>query len=116
VRFLGRKVYLGAVVVLVAAMRQEPSPRRVRELSRLFEADRRTIDRWQVFWREHFPQTRFWKAARSRLAPKVDIANLPRALFDAFIHSDNSREDWERLLRFLSPITITRGLWIEGIS
>ncbi|MBM4093335.1 MAG: hypothetical protein FJ276_28575 [Planctomycetes bacterium] len=27
VRFLGRKVYLGAVVILVAAMRHRPSPR-----------------------------------------------------------------------------------------
>src|SRR6185437_9976147 len=33
VRFRGRKVYLFAVVVLVSAMRQGPSPRRVRELS-----------------------------------------------------------------------------------
>ncbi len=114
VRFLGRKVYLGAVVVLVAAMRQGPSPRRVRELSRLFDADRRTIGRWRVFWREHFPQTAFWKVARARLVPKVDIAHLPRALLDAFIHSDDSREDWDRLLRFLLPITITGGLLIEG--
>ncbi len=35
VRFLGRKVYLGAVVILVSAMRQGPTPRRVRELSTL---------------------------------------------------------------------------------
>ena len=116
VRFLGRKVYLGAVVVLVAAMRQGPSPRRVRELSRLFGADRRTIGRWQVFWREHFPQTAFWKTNRSRLVPKLAIAHLPRALLDAFIHRDDSREDWKRLLWFLSPITITGGLWIKGIS
>ena len=116
VRFLGRKVYLGAVVVLVAAMRQGPSPRRVRELSRLFEIDRRTIDRWRVFWHEHFPQTAFWKANLSRLVPKLAIVNLPRALFDAFIHRDDSREDWKRLLEFISPITITGGLWIKGIS
>ena len=116
VRFLGRKVYLGAVVVLVAAMRQGPSPRRVRELSQLFDADRRTIARWRVFWREHFPQTPFWKANRGRLVPKVDIADLPRALFEAFIHRDDSREDWKRLLEFLSPITITGGLSIKGIS
>jgi hypothetical protein len=115
-RFLGRKVYLGAVVVLVAAMAQGPSPRRVRELSDLFDADRRTIARWRVFWREHFPQTAFWKVARSRFVPRLAIAHLPRALFDAFIHRDDSREDWERLLRFLSPITITGGLLIEGIS
>ena len=57
VRFLGRKVYFGAVVVLVSALQQGPSPRRVRELSKLFGADRRTIARWRVFWREHFPQT-----------------------------------------------------------
>lgn len=116
VRFLGRKVYLAAVVVLVAAMEQGPSPRRVRELSDLFGADRRTIARWRVFWREHFPQTPFWKVARRRFVPRLAVTELPRALFDAFIHSHDSREDWERLLEFLSPITITGGLGIEGIS
>ena len=45
VRFLGRKVYLGAVVVLISAMRQGPTPRRARELSTLFGADRATIAR-----------------------------------------------------------------------
>ena len=116
VRFLGRKVYLGAVVVLVAAMQQGPSPRRVRELSKLFGADRRTIARWRVFWREHFPQTAYWKLARIRFARKVAAAELPRALLEAFIPSENSHDDWERLLRFLSPITITGGLLIEGKS
>jgi hypothetical protein len=116
VRFLGRKLYLGAVVVLVAAMRQGPSPRRVRQLSELFDVDERTIVRWRVFWREHFLQTPFWKANRGRLVPRVDITHLPRALLDAFIHRDDSREDWKRLLNFLSPITITGGLLIKGIS
>ena len=101
VRFLGRKVYLGAVVVLVAAMQQGPSPRRVRELSKLFGADRRTIARWRVFWREHFPQTPFWKLARARFTRQLAVAELPRALLDAFIHSENSRDDWERLMRIL---------------
>ncbi len=49
VRFLGRRVFLGAVVVLVGAMRQGPSPRRVRELTELFGADRHTIARWCTF-------------------------------------------------------------------
>ena len=116
VRFLGRKVYLGAVVVLVAAMRQGPSPKRVRELSKLFGADRRTIARWRVFWGEHFPQTPFWKVARGRFMRKLAEADLPRALLEAFIHDSDSKEDWERLLRFLSPITITGALLIEGKS
>jgi hypothetical protein len=113
VRFLGRKVYLGAVVILISAMRQGPSPRRVRELSTLFGADRRTIARWQVFWREHFPQTPFWKVVRGRLVPAVEVVALPLSLTAAFVHSDDDHEGWGKLLRFLSPITIAGGLQIE---
>jgi len=113
VRFLGPKVYLGAVVVLVAAMRQGPSPRRVRELTRLFGADRRTIARWQVFWREQVPQMPFWKVARGRVVPAVEIATLPRSLVEALLRTDDEQQGWERLLRFLSPITIAGGQAIE---
>lgn len=113
VRFLGRKVYLGAVVILVAAMRQGPSPRRVAELSRLFGADRRTIVRWQAFWRDHVPQTPFWKVARGRLLPAVAIAPLPQTLLETFVRHDDDHDGWRRLLLFLSPITITGGLIIE---
>jgi len=115
VRFLGRKVYLGAVVVLVAAMRHGPSPRRVRELTQLFDTDRRTIARWCIFWREHFPQTAFWKLVRGRFVPSLAVADLPLALLKAFLHRADSREDWQRLLEFLSPITITGGLAIKGM-
>jgi hypothetical protein len=112
VRFLGRKVYLAAVVILVAAMRQGPSPRRVQELSELFGADRRTISRWRVFWTEHFPQTLFWKVARALVVPVVEITALPLSLLEAFLRSRDPCQDWGRLLRFLSPITITGGLEI----
>jgi hypothetical protein len=114
VRFLGRKVYLGAVVILVAAMRQGPSPRRVRELCRLFDVDRRTINRWRAFWREHFPLTPFWKVARARLVPAVKVDVLPRSLLEAFVRGEQDRQGWRKLLLFLSPITITGGLQIEG--
>lgn len=114
VRFLGRKVYLGAVVVLVAAMRQGSTPWRVRELSKLFGADRRTIARWRVFWQEHFPETAFWKVARGRFMPTLSACDLPRVLLDAFLGSEESRQKWKRLLEFLSPITVTGGLLIKG--
>jgi len=130
-------VYLGAVIIVISAMRQGPTPRRVRALSARFGADRRTIARWQVFWREHFPQTPFWKVARARLEPVVKIVTLPYSLVDAFLRprapcqgqltgeGDNGTAvdaslrrrppytGWERLLRFLAPITITGGLRIE---
>src|ERR1700719_1434871 len=85
VRFLGPKVYLGAIVILISAMRQGPTPRRVRELSTRFGVDRRTIARWQVFWREHFPSTPFWKIARASLVPVVQIVSLPYSLVEAFL-------------------------------
>jgi len=113
VRFLGRKVYLAAVVVLVSAMRQGPSPRRVRELSRLFGAERRTVARWQLFWREQLPASPFWKVARGRLPPSPELVLLPKALLDGFLRGEDPREGWGRLLRFLSPITTTPRLLSE---
>ena len=113
VRFLGRKVYLAAMVILISAMRQGPTPRRVRELSTLFGADRATIARWQAFWRDHVPLTPFWKVARARLIPVVDVTLLPLSLLDAFLRTKDPYQDWGHLLRFLSPLTIPGGPVIE---
>jgi len=114
VRFLGRKVYLNVVVILVAAMRQGPSPRRVRELQQWLGVDRRTIARWREFWQEHFPRTPFWKVKRGRFV-RLAIADLPGALLAAFVHQTDSHEQWKQLLEFLSPITVTGGLAITGV-
>jgi hypothetical protein len=113
VRFLGRKVYLGAIIILISAMRQGPAPRRVRELCDRFNVDPRTIARWQVFWREHFPQTPFWKVARARLVPVVKIVSLPYSLVDAFLRRHRLCKGWTLLLRFLSPITVPGALRIK---
>ena len=113
VRFLGPKVYLGAIVILISAMRQGPTPRRVRELSTRCGADRRTIARWQVFWREHFPQTPFWKVARAGLVPVVTIVSLPYSLVEVFLLRHRICRGWTLLLRFLSPITVPGALRIE---
>jgi hypothetical protein len=113
VRFLGPKVYLAAVVVLVAAMRHGPTPRRVRELSAHFGADRRTIERWQTFWKEQFSQSPFWKVARGRLVPVIDVASVPLALVNAFLDTGDLYCGWKKLLEFLAPITVTGGLQSE---
>jgi hypothetical protein len=113
VRFLGRKVYFGAIVILISAMRQGPSPRRVRELSTRFGADESTITRWQTFWREHFPQTPFWKVARAGFITLGEIVCLPYSLLDTFLRRHPPCEGWIHLLRFLSPITVPGGLQIK---
>jgi hypothetical protein len=112
VRFLGPKVYLAAIVILISAMRQGPTPRRVRELSQRFGADESTIARWQVFGREHFPQTPFWKVARAGFVALGEIKSLPYSLVDAFLRRHPPSAGWTLLLRFLAPITVPGGLSI----
>jgi|SRR5580658_619179 hypothetical protein len=109
VRFLGRKVYVGALVVLISAMRHGPSPRRVRELSTHFDVDRHTITRWRELWRDHFPQTHFWKTEGARFALQSNLATLPLPLLTAYVRHSDDHEGWLRLLDFLSPITTKTG-------
>jgi hypothetical protein len=113
VRFLGPKVYLAAIVILVSAMRQGPTPRRISQLSKRFGADESTIARWQIFWREHFPHTPFWKVARADFVTLGEIVSLPYSLFDAFLRRHPPCDGWTLLLRFLSPITVPGGLQIK---
>jgi hypothetical protein len=114
VRFLGRKVYLHAVIILVAALQQGATPRRLRELSQLLDLDldRRTLARWRVFWQEQFPRTAFWKVSRGLLLPLVEAVSLPLELLQRFLHGRDAKplEGWKGLLFFLSPITLTGGL------
>src|SRR5271156_3096967 len=109
VRFLGRKVYLGAIIILISAMRQGPSPRRIRELSARFGVDRQTIARWRVFWREHFQQSPFWKIEGARFKVTVEIIGLPYSLLNAFLTRHHRCRGWTLLLRFLAPITVPGG-------
>lgn len=113
VRFLGRKVYLGAIVVLLTAMSQGATSRRVRELSRLVGVDRTTVERWRVFWQERFPQTIFWCLARARLVPVFEMTAYPISIVEAFLNHFDDWHDWKNLLCFLSPISTTRGLAIK---
>jgi hypothetical protein len=101
------------MVILISAMRQGPTPRRVRELSERFGADESTIIRWQTFWREHFPLTPFWKVARASLVTLGEFVSLPYSLVEAFLSRHPPRDGWTLLLKFLSPITVPGGLQIK---
>lgn len=106
VRFLGRKVYLGAVVVLVSAMLNGPTPRRVAKLRELFGISERTLRRWSVWWRAAFAATTFWKAAAGRFAPPPPaIHALPHSLLERF--GGGARDRLVAAIRFLSPLTTT---------
>ena len=103
VRFLGRRVYWGLVVVLLSAMQHGLTPDRLRALRESLGVDRRTLERWRQWWLETFPQSAFWKAARARFSPPIDKGTLPWSLYGAF--GMNRRDRLLKLLKFLSPIT-----------
>ena len=107
VRFLGRKVYAGIVVVLVAAMMHGPNGRRISVLHEALGIDKRTLLRWRDWWLENFVQTPFWKANRARFMPVLEDALMPHCLVESF--NAEGRKGLIKLMEFLSPITTTSG-------
>jgi hypothetical protein len=108
VRFLGPKVYLGAVVALVTALRHGVNARRASELRRVIGASRGTLARWRTWWRQIFTATPFWRAARAQWVPAVAEAALPATLLERFVED----EAWMRLVRlleFIKPVTTSSG-------
>jgi hypothetical protein len=103
VRFLGRRVYAGLVVVLLSAMMHGLSAKRVERLRQILHIDRRTLQRWRQWWLETFVQTRFWSAARARFLPPLCEATLPWSLAEGF--EVTRAERLIDLLKFLRPLT-----------
>ena len=103
VRFLGRKVYLGAVAILGAAMQHGPTKKRVAELAVVLGINRRTLVRWRRWWSSTFTASRFWNDLRGRFAPAVDETTIPASLVSRFAPSDEPVV--VTLLRVLAPIS-----------
>jgi hypothetical protein len=82
VLFLDRRVYLASVVVLISALAQGATPRRMRSLRTRIGASAPTIARWQEWWRESFPATDVGRRIRARIAGGLDEARLPRSLLE----------------------------------
>jgi hypothetical protein len=103
VRFLGRKVYVGIVVVLVSAMMHGLSEQRVKRLCQVQGIDRRTLQHWREWWRRAFAQGRFWRAQQGRLRQSIPEERLPLGLVEVF--GAQQREGLVNLMKFLCPIT-----------
>lgn len=110
VRFLGRRIYLGAVVVLASAMQHGVSGVRARRLKELFGVSRQTLRRWRGWWLETFPVSRFWQSLRGRFMPAVDENTLPLEMLARLEHADESPV--AALLRLLQPISTAP--WLEA--
>ena len=69
VRFLGRKVYLGVIVVLITALHHGLTDQRRRRLIEELDVPAQTLWRWRRWWRAQFLQSRCWRGLAGRFVP-----------------------------------------------
>jgi hypothetical protein len=108
-RFLGRKVFFGVVVLLVPVLRDGPTPKRLERLSSEFAVSLRTLRRWMRWWRESFAASPFWLVCRGLFARPVVIQELPLSLLESFVGVGEASARVLAVLRFLGPITTGEG-------
>ncbi|MCP4964019.1 MAG: hypothetical protein GY926_02165 [bacterium] len=111
VRFLGRKVFFGLWVVLLPVLREGPKAQRLSRLEERFRVSRRTLLRWRRWWRETFPASRFWQAARGLWSQPVATEALPGSLLAAFASLESPGEQVLAVLQWLAPLSSSRS-WV----
>ena len=108
VRFLGRKVYLGVMVVLLTALHHGLTAQRRRRLIEQLDVPAQTLWRWRRWWRERFVQSRCWRALAGQFIPPLVSDRLPGSLLERLSGSALS-ERLVELLVLLSPVTTATG-------
>jgi hypothetical protein len=103
VRFLGRRVYLSVLVVLLSAGLARPTAAAAR-LAQTLGVPVRTVMRWRHWWQELFPSTPLWQAQCARFMPPVQTGELPASLMERF--TGPAEASLTCLLRFLTPLSI----------
>ncbi len=95
VRFLGRRVYAGAIVLLATMG------------VLVCGAADRTVDRWSVWWTQVLPATTFWLGLRARFVPAIPATGLPAGLLERFeaVVGQQSGKAVTAALVALAPLT-----------
>lgn len=106
-RFLGRRVYLGAVVVLATAMQQGVTPVRAKRLRELIGVSYQTLARWRAWWATTFVESDFWKGAKAAFSPPADEGGFPLSLLLRFGPDEEVR--LVALLRFIRELSTPGG-------
>ncbi len=103
VRFLGRRLYLGLIVVLMSERRTTLNATAAQMMQTLGVPER-TISRWRHWWLQVFPTTPLWQAACARFMPPVQTVHLPGSLIERFTGMVAHRA--MHLLAFLTPLSV----------
>jgi len=104
VRFLGRKVYLGVIVVLITALHHGLTDQRRSQLIEELDVPSQTLWRWRRWWREQFLQSRCWKGLAGQFIPPITTHALPGSLLER-LTGEILAERLVQLLGLISPVT-----------
>jgi len=83
-RFLGRKVFFSVVILLVPVLREGLKGDRLHRLQESFQVSRRTLRRWQRWWREDFGRSPRMTRFQGLCAEPVERDDLPGSLLVVF--------------------------------
>jgi hypothetical protein len=103
VRFLGRRVYVGAVVILASAVALTAMA--ARAAARVTGVPARTARRWRRWWRGPFTQSAPFAELSAHLVPAPDRQLLPLSVLERFGAEPSAAI--AKLLAWLAPITTT---------
>jgi len=108
VRFLGRRVYLGVIVVLITALHHGLTEQRRNRLIEHLDVPAQTLWRWRRWWREQFLASRCWQALAGQFIPPLAAEGLPASLLQR-LTGKTLDERVVQLLVLLCPATISSG-------
>jgi hypothetical protein len=109
VRFLGRRVYWGAWVLLATALCSGLSLRRGQKLTQQLNVPVLTLLRWRHWWLSEFTGTVVWWELRGKLLPPLAATELPAGFLQRVVAVDVPTA-MAMILRWLAPLsTVTEG-------
>ena len=83
-RFLGSRMYVGRLVLLLPVLLGDGSPTAVSTACHPLGLSRQTLRRRRRWWQETFADCAFWRLQRGRFRPGIEASGLPRGLLDGF--------------------------------
>jgi hypothetical protein len=84
VRFLDRRVWLGAVIIVACVLQGDCRPQVYRSFCHSLQLSDKVVTRWRKWWSEYFPRGKTWQALRGHLTRVIEVANLPASLLAVF--------------------------------
>jgi len=106
IRFLGPKVYLGFIIVLVTALEHGLSNKRRQYLIEQLDISPQTFYRWKKWWIKTFSCSRCWKERRGSFIPPLETQQFPGAILGRLSGQDLIQRLYQ-FLQLLLPITST---------